>query len=94
MRARAPNPSLEYTEGMQFDKGYLSPYFLTNTTTLEAVLENCLILLHEKKISNLAELLPLLNKVVDVRQAAADRRRGRRSRGVGGSGGQQASRRA
>jgi chaperonin GroEL len=56
--------ALEYTEGMQFDKGYLSPYFLTNPTTLEAELTDPYILLNEKKVSNLADLLPLLNKIV------------------------------
>ncbi len=61
---KSTDSTLEYTEGMQFDKGYMSPYFLTNPTTLEAVLEDAYILLHEKKISNLAELLPLLNKIV------------------------------
>src|SRR5215218_6041975 len=61
---KSTESTLEYTEGMQFDKGYLSPYFLTNPTTLEADLENPYILIHEKKIGNLAELLPLLNKIV------------------------------
>jgi chaperonin GroEL len=56
--------TLEYTEGMAFDKGYLSPYFMTNPNTLEAELIDPYILLHEKKVSNLQDLLPLLNKIV------------------------------
>ncbi|RME72324.1 MAG: chaperonin GroEL [Verrucomicrobia bacterium] len=61
--AKSIETTLDVVEGMQFDKGYQSPYFATNSETMEAVLEDPYILIHEKKISNLNDLLPLLQAV-------------------------------
>ena len=60
---KSGSTTLELADGMQFDKGYISPYFVTSPEDMSAELEDCLILLHEKKVANLRDLIPLLEKI-------------------------------
>jgi chaperonin GroEL len=64
--AKGTETTIEVVEGMQFDRGYLSPYFVTDAETMEAVLENPRILIHDKKISGMKDLLPILEKVAQT----------------------------
>ena len=91
--AKSLETELEVVEGMQFDRGYISPYFITNADKMRVEMEDPYILIYEKKLSGLQELLPLLEAVVQTSKPLRHHRRGRRGRGARDARRQQAARR-
>ena len=75
--AKSMETTLDVVEGMQFDRGYISPYFVTDAERMEVKLDDPYILIHEKNISSMKDLLPILEQVAPLGQAAAHHRRGR-----------------
>ena len=92
--AKSLETTLDVVEGMQFDRGYLSPYFVTDPERMEVELEDPYILIHEKKISAMKDLLPLLEQIAKSGKPLLHHRRGHRGRGAGDAGGQQDPRHA
>jgi chaperonin GroEL len=92
--AKGLETTLETVEGMQFDRGYLSPYFVTDPERMEAILDDPMILIHDKKISNMKDLLPGAREGRPDGPAPHDHRRGHRGRGACHPRGQQAARNA
>ena len=90
--AKSMDTSLDVVEGMQFDRGYLSPYFVTDPERMEVVLENPVILIHEKRISAMKDLLPVARAGCACRPSIADHCRRHRWRGAGDSRRQQTPR--
>ena len=92
--SKTAETTLDVVEGMQFDRGYLSPYFVTDPERMEVVLEDAYILISEKKISNMKDLLPVLEAIARSQKPLAHHRRGHRGRGARDARRQQAPRHA
>jgi len=86
------NYEIDYVDGMEFDRGYISPYFVTNTERMESAIEDCYILITDKKISAVSDIVPPSRKAAPGDEELRHHRRGRRRRGPGDAGGQQAPR--